>query len=135
MWFCYIRVPHDCYCKLLKEFLRNLWITQKLYVLVVIMWFCYIPLYVLLLMRFKIYPHAFKLTDVWTLAKLMFVCLIYFGGGGVKESYWFTLFSQVDRTYSISLVSPPTSYFLKQAAGIKKAAMKPGIERFLLRIY
>lgn len=34
----------------------------------------------------------------------------------------------VDRTYSISLVSPPTSYFLKQAAGIKKAAMKPGQE-------
>ncbi|XP_061191897.1 large ribosomal subunit protein uL11m-like [Saccostrea echinata] len=34
----------------------------------------------------------------------------------------------VDRTYSISLVSPPTSYFLKQAAGMKKGAMKTGQE-------
>ena len=35
---------------------------------------------------------------------------------------------QTDRTFSFVTTSPPTSYFLKAAAGIKKGAAKPGHE-------
>lgn len=33
-----------------------------------------------------------------------------------------------DRSYKIDMISPPSTYFLKQAAGIQKAAMKGGDE-------
>jgi len=32
-----------------------------------------------------------------------------------------------DRTYSLVVMQPPASYFLKQAAGIQRGAMNPGI--------
>ncbi|XP_072164539.1 large ribosomal subunit protein uL11m-like [Diadema setosum] len=35
-----------------------------------------------------------------------------------------------DRTYSIKFSSPPISYFLKQAAGMKKGAHSPGKQEF-----
>ena len=35
---------------------------------------------------------------------------------------------QLDRTYSYVMSSPPTSYFLKAAAGLEKGAAQPGHE-------
>ncbi|XP_063958803.1 large ribosomal subunit protein uL11m-like isoform X3 [Lytechinus pictus] len=35
-----------------------------------------------------------------------------------------------DRTYSISFNTPPVSYFLKQAAGMRKGAYQPGHQEF-----
>ena len=37
--------------------------------------------------------------------------------------------AQSDRTFSFVTTSPPTSYFLKAAAGITKGAQKPGTSR------
>ena len=41
--------------------------------------------------------------------------------------YFFLSFVQSDRTYSFVTTSPPTSYYLKAAAGIEKGAAKPGV--------
>ena len=37
-------------------------------------------------------------------------------------------YTQSDRTFSFVTTSPPTSYFLKAAAGVEKGASKPGHE-------
>ena len=33
---------------------------------------------------------------------------------------------QPDRSFEMHINNPPVTYFLKQAAGVKKGAMKPG---------
>lgn len=46
---------------------------------------------------------------------------------------WSTLHTtQSDRTFSFVTTSPPTSYFLKAAAGITKGAQKPGMNRVII---
>lgn len=42
------------------------------------------------------------------------------------KKYYFSL--QSDRSYSFTTSTPPTSYFLKAAAGIHKGATRPGHE-------
>lgn len=52
------------------------------------------------------------------------------------DTFVFILFQflafQPDRSYKIDMISPPSTYFLKQAAGIQKAAMKGGIYFFII---
>ena len=45
------------------------------------------------------------------------------------QSYclFLSLHVQTDRSFSFVTTSPPTSYFLKAAAGIEKGASKPGV--------
>lgn len=38
-----------------------------------------------------------------------------------------------DRSYNIVIHKPPVVYFLKQAAGIQRAAMEPGIFKYLIK--
>lgn len=62
-------------------------------------------------------PSLLREKEIGTLA--MHICIF---------QPWFRIALQPDRTFSFVMSSPPTSYFLKAAAGIEKGAAQPGHE-------